>query len=203
MSAPKLERTIAELVAPHLDRHWLAAAPKGVFNAIQRAELGAKKLVVEIDREALALQSADENGDATLVRLEFEHALARPASGRLVLDNDQSASPRVDRALVRAIVQARRWQDLLASGEVVSIEALAQREEISPVYLGYLAPDLIKMILDGRQPSRLSLIGLIKANLPMRRAEQRTLFSRFHWPVQKNARRAVDLRTSLWRLNPQ
>lgn len=186
VSAPKLERTVAELVAPHLDRHWLAAAPKGVFSAIQRAELGAKKLVVEIDPEALAPRSADEGGDVTSVRLEFEHTLARPAAGRLVLDNDQSASPRVDRSLVRAIVQARRWQDLLASGEVVSIEALAQQEKISPVYLGqllpfaYLARDLIETILDGRQPSRLSLIGLIKAALPMRWAEQRTLFSRFH-----------------------
>jgi DNA invertase Pin-like site-specific DNA recombinase len=186
VSAPKLERTLAELVAPHLDRHWLAAAPKGVFSAIQRAELGAKKLVIEIDPEALAPRSADEGGDATSVRLEFEHTLARPAAGRLVLDNDQRASPRVDRSMVRAIVQARRWQDLLASGEVVSIEALAQQEKISPVYLGqllpfaYLAPDLIETILDGRQPSRLSLIGLIKSNLPMRWAEQRTLFSRFH-----------------------
>ncbi|MEQ1811582.1 MAG: hypothetical protein ABL889_16750, partial [Terricaulis sp.] len=62
---------------------------------------------------------------------------------------------------MRAIVQARRWQSMLASGDATSIQLLAQRERVCPIYTGqllplaFLAPDLIEAIIDGRQPARL------------------------------------------------
>ena len=105
---------------------------------------------------------------------------------RLILTgavNRRTRTPRT--TLVRAIVQARRWQSMLASGDAASIQHLAQREQVCPIYTGqllplaFLAPDLIEAIIDGRQPARLSLISLINARLPMRWDEQRALFARF------------------------
>ena len=72
-----------------------------------------------------------------------------------------------------ATVQARRWQSMLASGEAASIQDIATRDRICPIYTGqvlpraFLAPDLVEAILDGRQPARLSLIGMIDATTPM------------------------------------
>lgn len=102
------------------------------------------------------------------------HKLARRSTARRLLSPDKAraSEPSVDRALVRAIVQARRWQTMLASGEAASIQDIATRERICPIYTGellplaFLAPDLVEAILDGRQPARLSLIGLIEATIP-------------------------------------
>jgi hypothetical protein len=114
--------------------------------------------------------------------LSFQSELS---TARRLLSTERANEPRIDRALVRAIVQARRWQSMLASGDAASIQHLAQREQVCPIYTGqllplaFLAPDLIEAIIDGRQPARLSLISLINATLPMRWDEQRALFARF------------------------
>ena len=80
--------------------------------------------------------------------------------------------------LVLALAQARQWQDMLDAGKFDTIEALAKRMKVSTVYaarmlrLNYLAPDIVRAILDGREPSGLSLIKLSEP-LPMAWAEQR------------------------------
>ena len=169
VSAPRLEAAIAERVSPLLNKHWLAAAPGGAFDAIHRVELGAKSVIVELDASCVADAEISEQP----ARFEFAHDLARPTMRRRILHAQQTPASRVDRALVRAVIQARRWHDLLAVGEADSIEALAKRESACPIYMGQLlplaclAPDLVEAILDGRQPERLSLVGLIKANLPL------------------------------------
>ena len=87
---------------------------------------------------------------------------------------------------MRALIQARRWHELLASGAAPSIEALPQRESVCPIFLGQLlpleclVPDLTEAILDGRQPPGSSLIALIRAGLPLRWNHQRALFTQFH-----------------------
>ena len=74
---------------------------------------------------------------------------------------------------------------MLTSGDVRSIQDIAEREDVCPIYTGqlmplaFLAPDLVEAILDGRQPPRLSLISLIKTTIPLRWSEQRTLFAQF------------------------
>jgi hypothetical protein len=80
--------------------------------------------------------------------------------------------------LVLAIAQARQWQDMLDAWKFDTIAALAKRMKISTVYtarmlrLNYLAPDIVQAILDGREPSALSLIKLSEP-LPMAWTEQR------------------------------
>jgi hypothetical protein len=74
-----------------------------------------------------------------------------------------SAPPprRVDDALVKALARAHRLRRLLESGAYESITALATAEKIDKSHLckilrlTTLAPAIIKMILDGRQPEAL------------------------------------------------
>jgi hypothetical protein len=56
------------------------------------------------------------------VRIDRAHTLKPMRGRRSILDNDKSAGPGVDRALMRAVTQARRWGDMLSSGEVASIQ---------------------------------------------------------------------------------
>jgi hypothetical protein len=79
-----------------------------------------------------------------------------------------SPAPRVDGALVKAVVRAHRWRHMLENGEYTSSAELAKAEKVNDSYLSrilrltLIAPDIIEAILAGRQASTLQLDGLLK-----------------------------------------
>lgn len=182
VSAPTLEHLVTEAVAPRLTalRHDAANADDAL-SAVERVSVGAERLRIELKPDAMTAAGPDE-----AIVLDIPHALKRRKDRRRLLNSGSPNAPRVDRALVRALVMARRWSDMLAAGEATSIQALAQREGQCPIYTGqliplaFLAPDLAAAILDGRQPTGLTLSGLIAKPLPLRWAKQRALFARYH-----------------------
>lgn len=91
------------------------------------------------------------------------------------------AKPRRDETLIRALARAHRWKRMLEDGSNVSINALANVENINRAYvcrllnLTLLAPDVVRSILDGKQPKGMQLEELTRA-MPMDWQEHRTLF---------------------------
>ncbi len=89
-----------------------------------------------------------------------------------------SPAPRVDSALVKAVVRAHRWRQLIESGKYACSAELAKAEKVNDSYLSrilrltLLAPDIIEAILTGRQPSTLQLDELLKP-LPAAWEQQR------------------------------
>ena len=79
-----------------------------------------------------------------------------------------SPAPRVDGALVKAVVRAHRWRHMLESGEYSSSAELAKAEKVNDSYLSrilrltLIAPDIIEAILAGRQHSAPQLDDLLK-----------------------------------------
>ena len=79
-----------------------------------------------------------------------------------------SPAPRVDSALVKAVVRAHRWRHMLESGEYSSSAELAKAEKVNDSYLSrilrltLIAPDIIEAILTGCQPRTLQLDDLLK-----------------------------------------
>ncbi len=65
--------------------------------------------------------------------------------------------------LVAAMVRAFEWKEDLMAGRISTLKALAQREGLARSYvmrvlrLSFLAPDLIKAILNGQQPPEFTL----------------------------------------------
>lgn len=103
---------------------------------------------------------------------------------RLILTEEPSAlhDPRVDAALLKAIVRARVWFDDLANSRVASLEEVGRRERISDRYVGslmslaFLAPDIVAGVVDGTQPMTLTTQELVmRTNLPIAWDHQRTL----------------------------
>ena len=78
------------------------------------------------------------------------------------------APSRVDNAMVKAIVRAHRWRDMLGSGDYATVRDLAKAEAIDESYLGrvlrltLLSPTLIEAILEGRQAATLELDDLLQ-----------------------------------------
>jgi len=97
-----------------------------------------------------------------------------------------AAKPRIDEALVRAITKAKNWVQKLETGEFKSILDLTRTENLCKLHtakilpLAFLAPDLVEMILDGRQPPRLTLTALIEQPLPEAWSQQRARFADFN-----------------------
>jgi hypothetical protein len=90
-----------------------------------------------------------------------------------------SPPPRVDSALVKAVVRAYRWRQMLEGGEYASSAELAKAEKVNDSYLSrilrltLLAPDIVESVLSGRQPSTLQLDNLLKP-LPAAWKQQRS-----------------------------
>ena len=75
---------------------------------------------------------------------------------------------RIDNAMVKALGRAFRWQKLLETGEYATIEEIAKAEKINTSYISrilrltLLSPEIVEMILDGRQPTSMALKSLQK-----------------------------------------
>jgi hypothetical protein len=76
--------------------------------------------------------------------------------------------PRVDNAMVKALVRAFRWRKQLDEGVHATLDDLAKAKGIAASYvsrllqLTLLAPEIVEAILDGRQPAELQLDDLLK-----------------------------------------
>jgi hypothetical protein len=96
----------------------------------------------------------------------------------LVPEDSPAIKSATQKPLVIAVARAHRWRSLLESGQFRSIEELAHMVKLDSSYVGrilrltLLAPDIIMAILQGREPSGLSLGKLMKT-LPSDWVEQR------------------------------
>ena len=85
--------------------------------------------------------------------------------------------------MVKAVARAFRWREMLESGQYATIAEIAAAEKINESYvsrilrLTLLAPDIIEVILSGRQPAELQLDHLLR-RFPVGWQEQR----REYWP---------------------
>lgn len=76
--------------------------------------------------------------------------------------------PRVDNALLRAVVQAFHWKNQLEAGRFATVSELAATEGLNGSYVSHvlrliiLAPDLVEAILEGRQPATMQLQPIMR-----------------------------------------
>jgi hypothetical protein len=91
-----------------------------------------------------------------------------------------SPAPRVSTALLKAIVRAYRWREMIECGEYESAAELAKAEKVNDSYLSrilrltLLAPEIVEAIVAGRQPSTLQVDDLLKP-LPVRWQQQKSI----------------------------
>jgi hypothetical protein len=84
---------------------------------------------------------------------------------KLVLDAGQAAS--LDVPLITAVARAHVWAQDLVAGRVTSVSEIADRERVSPTYvgqllpLGFLAPAMVEAIVAGLQPVALTANRMI------------------------------------------
>jgi hypothetical protein len=113
----------------------------------------------------------DRDGQTVTVRVPLK---IRRHGGRKLIIAPESAAPwaspraRIDNTMVKATARALRWRRLLEEGQYGSVIEVVEAEKINKsnisrvLRLSFLAPDIVEVILDRRQPPTLGLPMLLE-----------------------------------------
>ena len=102
--------------------------------------------------------------------------------GKLLVDGRESAH---DVGIIEAIARAMYWHALLDTGAFKSVVEIARAEGLMPTTVGRLlrlarlAPDIVEQFMRGCQPRRLTLLWLMRHDIPVLWADQRQMLERF------------------------
>ena len=113
----------------------------------------------------------------TFVSLHFKRK-----KGKLLVDGRESAH---DVRIVEAVARAMHWHALLDTGTFKSVVEIARAEGLMPTTVGRLlrlarlAPDIVEQFMRGCQPRRLTLLWLMRNDIPALWPDQRQMLERF------------------------
>ena len=110
--------------------------------------------------------------DGRTLTVRVPMSFAKRGGRKLVVSPDGTPSwaaprPRIDSTLVKALARAFRWRHLLETGTHATVDEIAAAEKINTSYvsrilrLTLLAPDIVEMILNGRQPDGVTMAPLM------------------------------------------
>ena len=118
-----------------------------------------------------------DNALETFVPLQFKRK-----KGKLLVDGMQSAH---DVRIIEAVARATYWHVLLDSGTFKSVVEIARAEGLMPTTVGRLlrlarlAPDIVEQLMMGCQPRRLTLLWLMRNDIPALWSDQRQMLDQF------------------------
>jgi site-specific DNA recombinase len=131
---------------------------------VHRVELSRDglRLSLKVPMPAAGAGNDPPWADAIVTRFIPLQLKRRGSELRLIIPDAHTPRPKVDLALLKALGRARRWFDQLASGRATSLVTIASQAGINVRYVGrlirlaFLAPPLVEMIAQGRQPAELT-----------------------------------------------
>jgi site-specific DNA recombinase len=168
----------------------LTQASDHIRSLILRVVVGREHVRVDINRERLSAMIEEDDlyasnaikGDQPIEIIVPARVLRFGKEVRVVAGDVTTDTRSADPVLVKLVSDAHRWFADLRSGRVKTLAEIAKRDrqQVSHVSrtiaLTFLAPDIVEMILAGRQPISLTPERLkSRGQLPMDWAEQRAL----------------------------
>ena len=174
--------------ASDLSQRWIATPPIDIADLVrrivERAQINANDIALQLNRGELASALIGDGKPpykrADLMLLSIDATLKRAGKGkRLVIDNENA--PEINPELAAMMGEAFSIRNHVLSGADDRIEAMTQRlgarkgHLTSLVRLSYLAPDIVRALLEGRQPIELTPTRLLRLSkdLPNDWREQR------------------------------
>jgi site-specific DNA recombinase len=161
---------------------------------LERIVVAREKITIILDPTRLAealghpypFTGAPEGDDESLlgksITISVRAHLVRGKQVRVILGEVVTAERTPDPELIQLVIDAARWFEDLRTGKAQTIRELAQRDGSPVVHisrtlpLAFLAPDIVELILAGRQPPILTAERLRRRqSLPI------------SWPAQRQA----------------
>ncbi len=169
VSAAQIEDAVLSALASRQQMRGVDDAPVDI-KQVQR-------IVIVRDRIIISLSGSAEDDAKREIKIPWSH---QPGNHVSVIDRDNAPGEGRNEGLLQAIVRAHTWLRQLADGTHVSVEELAEANSIHPkvvrqaLRLAYLSPEITLAVIEGRQPSPLSLARIPKL-LPLPWTKQRHL----------------------------
>ena len=148
---------------------------------IKRIEVAKGVVRVQLDpAAALADHAGGLPPEPKTIELSLD--LVKGAGGVEIITGKQSGNVarRLNPALISGIARGYRWRNRLLSGEVGSVVEIARKAGVSPRYvirmmrMGFLAPDIIEAILEGRQTAAVT-VEIFRKPIPLDWSAQRLM----------------------------
>ncbi len=149
-----------------------------IQSLVIRADLNVEGIKLEIDPQVLT-----EKPSASIsLNIQSEIKQCGRSMRLLVEVSNQSHRHTKDMKLIRGMIKSQEWFNLLINGKAKTIGEIAKQEGVVPshvtrcIYRSFLAPDIIRAIMNGTQPAHIN-IDFIKRHspLPLDWHEQRRL----------------------------
>ncbi|MEM7169245.1 MAG: recombinase family protein [Pseudomonadota bacterium] len=146
---------------------------------VSRGSIATGQMSIWLNPESLAerLQIDPSQIGAATLRLEGRFVLRRRGvEAKLIMGNNTSNS---DATLIKTIAQGWAWFEELKRGktmaEIAERHGISQRRVAHLVDLAFLAPDLVKAILAGKQSPTLTADRLVKSKVPLSWKQQQKM----------------------------
>jgi hypothetical protein len=139
-----------------LKTHQQAADASDSFNVLERVVIARSRLLI-------TMASGDLPRQEIVIPWIAQQKDARPT-----IEGNGSPNDARNESMIQSVVRAHAWMYLLQDGTYGSIEELADANNIHPkvirqnLRLAYLSPEVTSAILDGSQPTSLSLAQIPK-----------------------------------------
>lgn len=169
VAAVEIESAVLSAVATHQQQGF--DDPPRHIGHIHRVVVARGQLLIRITGVP------DEDGPMEEIRIPWS---SKATGAATMVESEIAPEPARNESLIQSIVRAHAWMRRLHDGAYESIEALAEANRLHPkvvrqaLRLAFLSPDVTSAILDGRQPSGLSLTQIPKL-LPLQWTEHRRL----------------------------
>ena len=132
-------------------------------------------------RQHINVSPDTPNPGTTSIRIPI-HLERRSSGTRMIIHGSGEREENADPALIKLIVQAHRWHQMLGNADATSIRNMAIREKVEEseisrvIALASLAPDIVEAVLDGTHPPGLTVTTLRRTSrLPLDWSAQRVL----------------------------
>ncbi len=172
----------------HLAGQFTDGAPDRIAALLSDGTIGRNRIALRLQAKALgeALDLQPEAIDPAAVTIDAPFALRRRGVEGKIIVGDRE--PQSDRTLLRALAKAHDWVADLRKGKALGDIAASIGHSESYIrtraQLAYLAPAIQGAILDGRQPTDLTLERIIRKPVPLDWDAQARLYGFAQGPGQ-------------------
>ena len=172
-------RHVLDGLCPGSNSNDDSASAARLLPLIRRVDISPGSVSILLDRNAfadcLSMEPDRIREDALRIHAPFR-LRRRGVETKLVLGNSTKS---VDRTLLRNIANAFSWLDRIKAGktyeEIATENAIPTARVRKAIRYAFLAPDIVRAIVEGRQPVRLTSSYLLHHPLPDDWEEQRAL----------------------------
>ena len=157
------------------------AVPARLLEMVDRIDIRPGELAVHLSPKMLAAALGIAEDRIRTNQLEFRVPFRIRKKGVEARFDTGNRSPEIDKVLLRNVAKAHHWFEMLKHGqsfaEIAEQEKLSTRRVQQLMNHAFLAPDVVRSIIAGKQPSELTTDYLQRSEFPANWTDQVKLFA--------------------------